>query len=145
MPFVSRRAQLKLSKGDVEILAALSQSRNEAAWGAQRASILLRYHGGDTISEIVKTLANEPATGGTVCEQNPGVERGSSVGRLAGARPPPGVDAGSACVGSLFGVPEAKRSGLCARTLDLWVVIPYGESGGKNASRQGFQASGTLH
>ena len=61
MPFVSRRAQLRLSKEDVEMLAALSQSRNEPAGRVQRASILLRYHGGETISEIARTLAtNRP-------------------------------------------------------------------------------------
>lgn len=61
MPFVSRRAQLKLSKEDVAMLAALSQSRNEPAGRVQRASILLRYHGGETISEIARTLAtNRP-------------------------------------------------------------------------------------
>lgn len=61
MPFVSRRAQLRLSKEDVEMLAALSQSRNEPAGRVQRATILLRYHDGETISEIARTLAtNRP-------------------------------------------------------------------------------------
>lgn len=61
MPFVSRRAQLRLSKEDVEMLAALSQSRNEPAGRVQRATILLRYHDGETISEIARNLAtNRP-------------------------------------------------------------------------------------
>ena len=61
MPFVSRRAQLKLSNNETETLTALSQSRSEPASRAQRASILLRYHAGDTVSEIARTLAtNRP-------------------------------------------------------------------------------------
>lgn len=61
MPFVSRRAQLRLSKEELEMLAVLSQSRNETAGRVQRATILLRYHDGETISEIARTLAtNRP-------------------------------------------------------------------------------------
>ena len=54
MPFVSHRAQLKLSDSEVAMLAALSQSRTEPAGRVQRASILLRYHAGDTVSEIAR-------------------------------------------------------------------------------------------
>ena len=61
MPFVSRRAQLKLSNQETETLTALAQSRNEPAGRVQRASILLRYHAGDTVSEIARSLAtNRP-------------------------------------------------------------------------------------
>ena len=61
MPFASRRAQLKLSIKEAEALAALSLSRSEPAGRVQRASILLRYHAGDTISEIARSLAtNRP-------------------------------------------------------------------------------------
>jgi hypothetical protein len=61
LPFVSRRAQLKLSDREAETLAALAQSRSEAAGRVQRASILLRYHAGDTVSEIARSLAtNRP-------------------------------------------------------------------------------------
>lgn len=61
MPFVSRRAQLKLSNKETETLAALSQSRSEPAGRVQRASILLRYHAGETVSEIARGLAtNRP-------------------------------------------------------------------------------------
>lgn len=61
MPFVSRRAPLKLSPGEVEMLTALSQSRTEAAGRVQRAAILLRYHGSDTVSEIARGLGtNRP-------------------------------------------------------------------------------------
>ena len=61
MPFVSRRAHLKLSTQEMETLTALSQSRSEAAGRVQRAAILLRYHTGDTVSEIARNLAtNRP-------------------------------------------------------------------------------------
>ena len=61
MPFESRRARLKLSGVDLERLTALSQSRSEPAGRVQRASILLRYHAGGTISEIARALnTNRP-------------------------------------------------------------------------------------
>ena len=61
MPFVSHRAPLKLSAGEVEMLATLSQSRTESAGRVQRASILLRYHASETISEIARSLGtNRP-------------------------------------------------------------------------------------
>jgi predicted transcriptional regulator len=61
MPFVSHRAPLKLSLGEVEMLTALSQSRTEAAGRVQRASILLRYHASETVSEIARSLgSNRP-------------------------------------------------------------------------------------
>ena len=61
MPFVSHRAPLKLSPGEVEMLATLSQSRTEAAGRVQRASILLRYHASETISEIARSMGtNRP-------------------------------------------------------------------------------------
>ena len=55
MPFVSRRAPLKLSNSEIEMLAALAQSRSEPAGRVQRASMLLRYHAGDTVSAIART------------------------------------------------------------------------------------------
>lgn len=61
MPFVSRRAQLKLSNLELEMLTALAQSRSESAGRVQRASILLRYHAGETVSQIARSLAtNRP-------------------------------------------------------------------------------------
>jgi Helix-turn-helix domain len=54
LPFVSRRAQLKLSNSEIEMLTMLSQSRSESAGRVQRASILLRYYAGDTVSEIAR-------------------------------------------------------------------------------------------
>jgi transposase len=61
MPFVSRRAQLKLSDTETETLTALSQSRSEPAGRVQRASILLRYRAGETVSEIARGLGtNRP-------------------------------------------------------------------------------------
>jgi len=61
MPFVSRRAQLKLSDTETETLTALSQSRSEPAGRVQRAAILLRYRAGDTVSEIARSLGtNRP-------------------------------------------------------------------------------------
>ena len=52
MPFVSRRARLELGQSEVETLTALSQSRSEPAGRVQRAGIVLRYHSGETVSEI---------------------------------------------------------------------------------------------
>ena len=61
MPFVSRRAQLRLGAGEMEMLTTLSQSRSESAGRVQRASMLLRYHAGDTVSEIARALhTNRP-------------------------------------------------------------------------------------
>jgi len=61
MPFVSRRALLKLSPDEVEMLTALSQSRTEAVGRVQRAAILLRYHASDTVSQIARSLGtNRP-------------------------------------------------------------------------------------
>jgi len=61
LPFVSRRAQLRLSNSEMEMLTALSQSRAEPAGRVQRASMVLRYHAGETISAIARTLGtNRP-------------------------------------------------------------------------------------
>lgn len=61
MPFVSHRPQLRLNKSEIEMLTALSQSRSEPAGRVQRASILLSYHAGNTISEIARALGtNRP-------------------------------------------------------------------------------------
>ena len=61
MPFVSHRARLKLDSGEAEVLTALSLSRSEPAGRVQRASILLRYHAGQTVSQIARSLAtNRP-------------------------------------------------------------------------------------
>lgn len=61
MPFVSRRASLRLSNSEIDMLTALSQSRSQPAGRVQRASVLLRYHAGDTISEIARDLGtNRP-------------------------------------------------------------------------------------
>lgn len=61
MPFVSRRAQLRLSHEEIDMLTALSQSRSEPAGRVQRAWIVLRYHAGETVSEIARSLGtNRP-------------------------------------------------------------------------------------
>jgi transposase len=61
LPFVSRRAPLRLSHEEMDMLTALSQSRSEPAGRVQRASIVLRYHAGETVSEIARTLGtNRP-------------------------------------------------------------------------------------
>jgi transposase len=61
LPFVSQRAQLKLSRSEVEMLTALAQSRSQPAGRVQRASIVMRYHAGDTVSEIARALGtNRP-------------------------------------------------------------------------------------
>lgn len=61
MPFVSQRAPLVLSSQEQEMLAALSPSRTEPAGRVQRASMLLRYSAGDSVSEIARSLGtNRP-------------------------------------------------------------------------------------
>jgi transposase len=61
LPFVSRRAQLRLSESEAEMLSTLAQSRSEAAGRVQRAAILLRYRAGETISEIARSIGtNRP-------------------------------------------------------------------------------------
>jgi transposase len=61
LPFLSRRAQLRLSNDAIDMLTALSQSRSEPAGRVQRASIVLRYHAGETVSEIARSLGtNRP-------------------------------------------------------------------------------------
>ena len=56
MPFISRRAKLKLTEEEMTWLEQLAQSRSEAAGRVQRAEILLRYHTGETVSAIAATL-----------------------------------------------------------------------------------------
>jgi transposase len=56
MPFVSRRAKLKLTEEEITWLEQLAQSRSEAAGRVQRAEILLRYHTGETVSAIAAAL-----------------------------------------------------------------------------------------
>ena len=61
MPFVSKRAKLRLTEEDATWLQHLSQSRSQAAGQVQRAEILLRYHGGETVSGIAAALrTNRP-------------------------------------------------------------------------------------
>jgi transposase len=61
LPFLSRRAQLRLSESETEVLTTLSQSRSESAGRVQRAAILLRYKAGDTVSEIARSFGtNRP-------------------------------------------------------------------------------------
>ena len=61
MPFVSRRARLELGQSEVETLTALSQSRSEPAGRVERAGIVLRYHSGETVSEIARAMGtNRP-------------------------------------------------------------------------------------
>lgn len=61
MPFQRQRATLKLS-GDVEtVLERLSRSRTEPAHRIERATILLHYARGATVSSIARTLhTNRP-------------------------------------------------------------------------------------
>lgn len=61
MPFRSRRARLELGEEELEWLQHLSHSRSEPAGRVQRAHVLLRYHGGETVSAIAAQLrTNRP-------------------------------------------------------------------------------------
>jgi DNA-binding MarR family transcriptional regulator len=84
VPFVSRRAPLKLSPGEVEMLTALSQSRTEAAGRVQRAAILLRYHGSDTVSEIARGLGTNRPRVERCVNKGFAIGGGAGVGRFAG-------------------------------------------------------------
>ena len=79
MPFTSRRAPLELSSEDKALLTRLSQSRSEAAAKVQRAQVLLRYHAGETISAIARTLSTN----------RPKVERCVSKALELGTKPLP--------------------------------------------------------
>lgn len=69
MPFVSRRSPLSLTPSELVMLTALSQSRSEPAGRVRRAAILLRYHGGDTVSEIARSEGtNRPRVERCVCK-----------------------------------------------------------------------------
>jgi transposase len=61
VPFVSKRSKLRLTEEERTWLQQLSQSRSQAAGQVQRAEILLRYHGGETVSRIAAALrTNRP-------------------------------------------------------------------------------------
>jgi len=61
VPFASHRAPLRLSPSELKMLTLLSQSRTEAAARVQRASVLLRYHANESISQIARSLGtNRP-------------------------------------------------------------------------------------
>lgn len=61
MPFISRRAKLKLTEEERSWLQQLSQSRSEAAGQVQRAEMVLRYSSGETVSRIAAALrTNRP-------------------------------------------------------------------------------------
>jgi transposase len=61
VPFVSKRSKLRLTEEETTWLQHLSQSRSQAAGQVQRAEILLRYHGGETVSRIAAALrTNRP-------------------------------------------------------------------------------------
>jgi transposase len=61
VPFVSKRSKLRLTEEETRWLQQLSQSRSQAAGQVQRAEILLRYHGGETVSRIAAALrTNRP-------------------------------------------------------------------------------------
>ncbi|HSV30892.1 MAG TPA: IS630 family transposase, partial [Atribacteraceae bacterium] len=56
MPFLSRKAKLKISEEQVNTLETLTRSRTEPHQRVERATILLSYYRGDTISAIARTL-----------------------------------------------------------------------------------------
>lgn len=61
MPFISRRAPLRLTGEDSDYLDRLAQSRTESAARVQRARILQRYAEGQTVSAIAAALhTNRP-------------------------------------------------------------------------------------
>jgi hypothetical protein len=122
LPFVSRRARLKLSETEIEMLTVLSQSRSEPAGRVQRASILLRYQAGDTVSEIARALAtNRPRVERCVSKaldlgvtqaladlriptKSNAVPEGSRTAFRGGAeQPSERSDASSSIVGEVFG------------------------------------------
>ena len=118
MPFVSRRAQLKLSESEVEALTALAQSRSEPTGRVQRASILLRYRAGTTVSEIARTMGtNRPRVERCVSKA---LELGvrQALADLLGRGRRPKLNREGAGLGGCFGLPKTKGPGLCSGTLD---------------------------
>jgi len=54
MPFISQRAELKLSTSEVEELTKIHGSRTESFSRIERSGILLSYHEGETVSCIAR-------------------------------------------------------------------------------------------
>ena len=77
MPFISTRARLSLTDKDEAWLTQLSHSRSESVARVQRATILLRYFQGQTVSAIAAALQTN----------RPKVERCISKALDLGARP----------------------------------------------------------
>ncbi len=100
------------------MLTALSQSRSEPAGRAQRASIILRYHAGDTISEIARTLrTNRPRVERCVRKAlELGVTQALADLPGRGRRPAMTPEARAWVVA--LALSEAERSRLCPGTLD---------------------------
>lgn len=56
MPFVSRKAKIKLTDSEFEQLKKISKSRTEKKQKIERANIILRYSNDETINSISKTM-----------------------------------------------------------------------------------------
>jgi len=100
VPFVSKRPKLRLTEEEMTWLQHLSQSRSEAAGEVQRAEILLRYHGGETVSRIAAALGTN----------RPRVERCLAKALELGAR------------GALQDVPGRGRRPTLTAEARAWVV-----------------------
>jgi len=93
MPFVSRRARLKLSEDEAKFLQQLSQSRSEPAGRVLRAEMLLRYYRSETVSSIAAGLrTNRPKVERCIAKA---LELGVRVALedLPGRGRPPAMDA----------------------------------------------------
>ncbi|NIR51329.1 IS630 family transposase [candidate division KSB1 bacterium] len=67
MPFVSQRPKLRLSASEIETLTRIQRSRTESVSRIERATILLSYHQGQTVSAIAKKLrTNRPKVERTI-------------------------------------------------------------------------------
>jgi transposase len=100
VPFVSKRPKLRLTDEEMAWLQRLSQSRSEAAGEVQRAEILLRYHGGETVSRIAAALGTN----------RPRVERSIAKALELGAR------------GALQDLPGRGRRPTLTAEARAWVV-----------------------
>ena len=67
MPFVSKRPALKLTEEEIKQLETLSKSRTQPERAIERSKILLKFHDGQSISQIARNLGtNRPKVERTI-------------------------------------------------------------------------------
>src|SRR5260370_12109825 len=118
MPFISRRAPLQLTGEDSGYLDRLAQSRTESAARVQRARILQRYAGGQTVFGHSCGSAYESTQSGALRFEGFGTGWWGSFARSAGTRPTAFDYRRRQDLGGRLGMSETQRFGLCAGVVD---------------------------